>query len=410
MCFRLGRMTIPASLFELGGVIREPDNAEALRVATQDYLYTHVLESRQIFAIRAAEAHVELAPSVAWVLEHADDDGELGGPVLRRLYELGRDHRRHGFPQEIYSVFADALCAGVRAVGCPSKLEQAADKAVHAACAAMTEATHAADLAGAAPAHTATVVSVERPNRHTAVVHLEAGMAFDFHPGQHIPVTTPHLPGTWRYLTPAAPADAAGQLTFHITDVGDASSMLVKARPGDIWTLGTPRGEFVNFPGFNLIFVSYGAGWAAVKPYLLSLVEAARAAGTSAGFKATVYAVAPSPGEQYDTFFQANLMELAPWITIHHVVRREQDPWLLGAGERSEHVSLIVSEEPIDAVVEREKVAVSNFVLVGPSDRVRVGRDKLIDAGVNPDYIETHPWERGGQWARADQAPVETEF
>lgn len=86
------------------------------------------------------------------------------------------------------------------------------------------------------------------------------------------------------------------------------------------------------------------------------------------------------------------------------------DPWLLGAGERSADVSFIVSEEPIDAVVGREKVSVSNFVLVGPSDRVRVGRDRLIAAGVNPDYIEAHPWERGGQWARADQPPAQTKF
>lgn len=398
----------PTTLTQLGALMR--DNAEALRSATQDYLYNHVVESRQIFAIRAAEAHVELAPAVAWVLEHAEADGALAQPVLRRLYELGRDHRRHGFPEQIYAVFADALCAGIKAAGCPEELQGSADRAVRAACAAMAEATHAADLAGAAPAHTATVVAVERPNRHTAVVRLEAGLPFDYHPGQHIPVTTPHLPGTWRYLTPASPADTAGQLTFHITDVGEASSMLAKARPGDLWTLGTPRGEFVNFPGFNLVFISYGAGWAAVRPYLLSLVEAARRAGTSAGFKATVYAVAPSPGEHYDTFFQANLMELAPWITIHHVVRREQDPWLLGAGERSADVSFIVSEEPIDAVVGREKVSVSNFVLVGPSDRVRVGRDRLIAAGVNPDYIEAHPWERGGQWARADQPPAQTKF
>lgn len=388
-----------ASLRELAHCLRSnPELASEFNAAVHEHLFTQILASRAMFPLNTTDAHGELPSAMAWVLERAGDDGTLPDKLGHRLRELGRDHRRHGFPNDAYEVFARSLEHGFAALPLTPEVRDAANQAAAEVCTIMADAAHASDLAGQPPAHAAQVVAVEHPNRQTTVVRLETGMPVDFHPGQHIPVTTPHLPGTWRYLTPASPADTTGQLVFHITTAGDASSMLAKARPGDMWTLGTPRGEFINFPGFNLVLISYGAGWAAVRPYLVSLVEAARAAGSSAGFGCSVYAVAPSPGSHYDTAFQANLHQLAPWITLHHIVRAAEDPWLLGAQELDPSIEMTVAEEPIDAVLATEKVSVSNFVLVGPAERVEAGHAALVKAGVDPGYIEKHPWQRGAEW------------
>ena len=96
-------------------------------------------------------------------------------------------------------------------------------------------------------------------------------------------MTTAHLPGTWRLLTPANISDDTAQLFFHITDAGGASTMLTLARPGDMWTLGTARGKFpedidVSFLGASAsspdLYSCYGTGWAAVRSFLLSKIAA----------------------------------------------------------------------------------------------------------------------------------------
>ncbi len=46
------------------------------------------------------------------------------------------------------------------------------------------------------------VVPVEHPNRKTAIIRVESGAPIDYHTGQHFPVTSQLLPGTWRMLTP----------------------------------------------------------------------------------------------------------------------------------------------------------------------------------------------------------------
>src|SRR5699024_6668693 len=160
--------------------------------------------ARQVFAPARSARHVDLTVAIAWALEHPASEVE---PLVA---ELGRDHRRLGFPPEVYDTFAQCLIEGLDIFQLSPELVDAAS----------------ARLEGLPPAHTATVAAVERPNRKTTLVRVESAFPIAFQPGQAIPVTTAHLPGVWRLLTPANISDETAQLFFHIADAGGASTLL----------------------------------------------------------------------------------------------------------------------------------------------------------------------------------------
>ncbi|MDY5841113.1 MAG: 2-polyprenylphenol hydroxylase [Corynebacterium camporealensis] len=370
-------------------------HANEYRDAVHQHFFNTVLESRQIFSLQMRHTHVELAPALAWAFDRAQRDGTLTPELEEQLTQLGRDHRRHGFPPEIYTDFAHSLIAGFDALGLTPYQRQVASHAVTEISHVMANAAREADLEGQAPAFSAQVQSVTRPNRQTSIITLKAGADFDYKPGQHMPVTSQLLPGTWRMLTPAHPYSADGELVFHLAQAGDASSMLAKAQPGDWWILGPATGQPPQVDSHTVI-ITFGTGWATARALLLEHLP------TLADAPPRTYAVAPSPGWHYDTIFQANLQALYPKLEFHHLVREVRDPWLLGAVEPDPSFTPELAPEPIDAVLEHEKQHKDpnkRFLLLGPADRVELSRSALMNAGISEDAIDEVNWQRGHEWA-----------
>ncbi|OFM28804.1 FAD-binding oxidoreductase [Corynebacterium sp. HMSC072A02] len=372
---------------ELGEHLR--NHAEDYRDAVHRHFFATVAESRQVFALSMKDTHPSLAPALAWVLENVEDGG-VRGDVAKRLAQMGRDHRRHGFPPEVYPKFEASLVQGLTVLGLTPHQHDVATRTISSVCSIMRSAAQEADAAGTPPAHSAQVVAVDKPNRNTAVVRLESGMALDYRAGQHVPVTSQLTPGTWRPLTPAAPSDDSGQLTFHLALAGEASSMLAKAQPGDWWTLGMPAGEPPQLDSETTL-ISFGTGWAGARALLLDALGSTLPSGLE------VYAVAPSPGEHYETEFQANLQALVPELTLRHIVRDSQDPWLLGARPLAAGFNPVVANEPMEPVLAAGTDR--RFVLIGPADRIELARAALLDGGVSEEAIITDSWQRGHEWA-----------
>lgn len=389
------------TLRELADALREAD--ERYRDVVHEQLFSQIFEARQVFAPARASRHVDLTVAIAWALENP-------APKVDALVaQLGRDHRRLGFPPEVYDTFAQCLIDGLGLFELSPELAGTAAARLRSICTIMKDEASKADWEGISPAHTATVAAVERPNRKTAVVRLESAFPMDFEPGQSIPVTTAHLPGTWRLLTPANISDDTAQLFFHITDAGGASTMLTLARPGDMWTLGTARGKFpedidVSFLGASAsspdLYICYGTGWAAVRSFLLGKIAADDSTPVA------VLAHADSPGAHYDLLFQRNLQELAPEISIQHTVGDAKDPLLFGTTQAfPDHTpvpEMAVVDNParvaLEALVSNPQ-AFRRCVLVGPADEVTEGAGilnlGLARAGIVDGLIETHPWGEG---------------
>lgn len=372
---------------ELGEHLR--NHAEDYRDAVHRHFFATVAESRQVFALSMKDTHPSLVPALAWVLENVEDGG-VRGDVAKRLAQMGRDHRRHGFPPEVYPKFEASLVQGLTVLGLTPHQHDVATRTISSVCSIMRSAAQEADAAGTPPAHSAQVVAVDKPNRNTAVIRLESGMALDYRAGQHVPVTSQLTPGTWRPLTPAAPSDDSGQLTFHLALAGEASSMLAKAQPGDWWTLGMPAGEPPQLDSETTL-ISFGTGWAGARALLLDALGSTLPSGLE------VYAVAPSPGEHYETEFQANLQALVPELTLRHIVRDSQDPWLLGARPLAAGFNPVVANEPMEPVLAAGTDR--RFVLIGPADRIELARAALLDGGVSEEAITTDSWQRGHEWA-----------
>lgn len=389
------------TLRELAHALREAD--ERYRNTVHELLFSRIMEARQVFAPARSARHVDLTVAIAWALEHPTSEVE---PLVA---ELGRDHRRLGFPPEVYDTFAQCLIEGLDIFQLSPELVDAASARLEGLCATMKAAAMEADLEGVPPAHTATVAAVERPNRKTTLVRVESAFPIAFQPGQAIPVTTAHLPGVWRLLTPANISDETAQLFFHIADAGGASTLLSVARPGDIWTLGNARGTFpqeidVSYLGDSAqspdLFICYGTGWAAVRSMLLGKIDAGDDTPVA------VIAHATSPGGHYDLLLQNNLVELAPEISIEYTISTAQDPVLYGTAlpfpNQTTIPPMTVIDNParvaLEAMVSNPHVF-RRCVLVGPADEVTEGAGilnvGLARAGIVDGVIETHPWGEG---------------
>lgn len=386
---------------ELALALREADAQYRERV--HDLLFSRVFEARQAFAPARAARHVDLTVAIAWALETP------ASTVDPLAAQLGRDHRRIGFPPEIYDIFAQCLIDSLDLFELSPELADATAARLRSICTIMKNAAVKADWDGIPPAHTATVASVERPNRKTALVRLESAFPIDLLPGQSLPVTTAHLPGVWRSLTPANISDETAQLFFHITNAGDASTLLTMARPGDVWTLGNARGKFpedidVTYLGDAAsspdLFLCYGTGWAAVRSYLLGKIAEGNTQPVA------VLAHAESPGGHYDLLLQNNLVELAPEISIQHTVGSDKDSALYGTHrafpEDTAVPPMTVIDNPARVALEAllsNPHAFRRCVLVGPADEVTEGAGilnvGLALAGIVDCVIEPHPWGQG---------------
>ncbi|MDY3127527.1 MAG: FAD-binding oxidoreductase [Corynebacterium sp.] len=372
------------------------------REVVHDEVFIAFPQARGLFSNARATRHADLVPALTWALTNP--------PALvdEAVAELGRDHRRHGFPTSLYDVFAAALIKGLRIFNLSFMLREHTAARIRQLCTIMKEAADAADLAGVPPAHSARVMEVKRPNRNTAIVRVETPFPIDFAPGQALPVTTTYLPGTWRLLTPAVLADESGQLIFHVYNAGDASTMLVRARPGDTWTLGNPRGEFpASDPSLprapQEVVIAYGTGWAAVRAFLLAKVNQPKSRDS-----ASVICHASSPGAHYDLQFQVNLRKLLPNVQFRYTVENSTDPHIFGAAPVSAEIHATtlalaeVTDNPARLVLEEllaNPTAYDRCVLVGDANQVLEGAGMLniglARAGIVDCVIEPHPWDSG---------------
>ena len=389
-------------MWELGEHFR--NYANEYRDAVHEHFFNAVPESRQIFALSMRDTHTSLVPALAWVIEHMEPGQPLLSEVSTKLTQLARDHRRHGFPAEIYSRFEHALIAGLRVLALTQYQYDFARDVIHRICTTMAEAAGESDAAGEAPAHSAQVVAVDHPTRDTSIIRVEAGLAVPYQPGQHFPVTTQYLPGQWRMLTPAQPSDGTGQLVFHVSTAGEASRSLAHAQPGDWWTLGQPAGgiSLHNADAEELIIIAYGTGWATARCVALAALD-----DGDHNHVPRIFAVAGSPGAHYDTYFQQNVAALG--VRVRRIVREERDPWLLNARELAPGADYVVSGEPTDVVVNEVELSTGTpprFLLVGPAEEVAEGKQELVKKGLNKQQIDVLSWGRDGRWQPEDYAAL----
>lgn len=391
-------MSSPATLAPVGSLVRS--NAARFRELVQQGLYSRELQARQLFPMKESDSHRELAASVAWVLERTPTTGLVPSDILARMRQLGIDHRRHGFPPQTYSTFGVLLSEAVREVAADTDIDDslvdAAARALRSICYSMEASSRTADYSGIPAAQALEVAEVIRHTRTISVIRLISGMPVKYEPGQYFPVTTGYLPGIWRALAPATPTDEYGNVEIHVQalDAGKASPLLVTPRIGDLWTLGTPRGDLALSPERASVLIGIATGLGTVKALIFDAVS------RQAGQHVHLIIYANYPGELYDVeIFQA-LAEHSSWFRLSLAIAHEVNPWWLRTAASTEHDAHIVSDpgEILQQVVSHEEVAEADFVVAGPAGPVDKFLSMASAAGVPDRRIQTQRFVTRDSW------------
>ncbi|MGI9209747.1 MAG: FAD-binding oxidoreductase [Rhodococcus sp. (in: high G+C Gram-positive bacteria)] len=172
----------------------------------------------------------------------------------------------------------------------------------------------------------ATVVEHHRLRTDLAVVRLECNSDIvPFRAGQYVDVTVPQRPNLPRRLSPALPPSMDGKLEFHVRTVpgGWVSKTIVESTsPGDVWTVGNPRGGdlHVDDTGRIVVMIAGGTGLAPLRALLLDVARRPQPPRTF------LVVGARTPRDLYAADMLALLGEALPWLTIVPVTESLYDP------------------------------------------------------------------------------------
>lgn len=181
-----------------------------------------------------------------------------------KLTEWALDLRRLGFPPAEYETVAGMLA---EAAG----LTEDDAAALTQAAALMRAASDEADAAGIPAAYAAQVNDVRQvdlPGSPIQIVRAECGTEIPYAPGQRLPVMLADRPGVWHEWVSAVPANAHGQVEFHVR-----SDEAPGIAPGALMVIGAPRGEPTPLDGEALELTAEGTSVAAAKAIVFALLE-----------------------------------------------------------------------------------------------------------------------------------------
>ncbi|MCE3556570.1 globin domain-containing protein, partial [Pseudonocardia sp. RS11V-5] len=212
-----------------------------------DHFYTALLARapglRTLFPLDPHGRRAPLTDTLIWLLQRLDDRDEL----VRRLADLGRDHRKHGITAAHYETAGHALLDTLAHIHGPTTWTPPIAAAWAKAYAAATHEMLTAAAAERGPAlWLGRVVEHRRPTADLACIIVQTLEPLPHRPGQYLSVETPQRPGLWRYLSPTEPARPDGVMRFCVRALrhGLVSPALVaQTRIGDTWRLGPPLGR-----------------------------------------------------------------------------------------------------------------------------------------------------------------------
>ncbi|MBC3185783.1 hypothetical protein H7347_04210 [Corynebacterium sp. zg-331] len=377
-----------ATLAEIADLIR--DHPGTFRDATHGRFYVDHLEARSVFPLKMSKSHLDLATSVAWVLEHSTPTA-LSPKALLRVQQIGLDHRRHGFPAIAYASFAQALKFGLREVLRVSNEQytvaaQQAEHLLEGLCVEMAAAAMEADERGVPPAYSGEVIDVQRMSRRISVVTLDTGLSIPFSPGQHVLTSSTMLPGMWLPMSPATPPSEFGQVEFHILGEDDAPAQrLAKSKVGDHWTFGQPSGSLSISGERDVLLLAHSTGWAPLRSLLFDLLT------WEDRPRVTLFLSADYPGELYELPRLWALAQASSWLTVIPCATTHEDAWWVNSKVTLPDLYIAVADSPGSLAASRGNWNNHDILIAGPEANAQHSAAALQGAGAQHIQIEAWP-------------------
>lgn len=365
-------------------------NSERFATNVFARLFTLKPELRELFAAELGglrRAFVDVLDHVLEAIAAPDGHGEL----VEFLAQLGRDHRKYGVVSDHYWLMYDALMSEFQFAFGPQRWTPEVEEAVGQAMLLTTGVMRGAAESASGPAHwQARVVQKFTITRERAVIRLiVTGPNPGYLPGQYLETQIPQWPRTWRNLSPAIPANANGELEFHVRAVpgGRVSRSIVSnTAVGDIWTFAQRHGTMRLDPHRSGLLVAGGTGLAPLRALLIDRAQYGEPGPVHLFYGAV------NPGELYELGVLQQLAATNPWLTVTAVVENVEDPWWLTGGSDPHQWGLEVVYGRVGEVAARYADWRGRQVLLsGPPPMVFHTSLRLRAAGVNPDDIQHDP-------------------
>ncbi|MGB3372374.1 MAG: globin domain-containing protein, partial [Rhodococcus sp. (in: high G+C Gram-positive bacteria)] len=217
---------------------------------------------RDFFPASMETQRDKLVTAIAYAIDQLEDLDRL----LPFLAQLGRDHRKYGVVDAHYSAVGDALITALEQFAGNEIWTEEVDAAwrdvISVMAGTMIEAAEAED---GPPVWHGTVVDHIRVLDDVSVIRLKLDQPLDYSAGQYVSVSIPSRPRMWRYLSPASPANAAGEIEFHIRRVSGgwvSPALVASTAVGARWTVGSPLGTMTRHTagGRDRLLIASGTG------------------------------------------------------------------------------------------------------------------------------------------------------
>lgn len=286
-------------------------------------LFTAQPQLREYFPASLDTQRERLVKALAYVVDRLDEPGEL----LPFLAQLGRDHRKYGIEPEHYSCVGKSLITSVRA---HAGTELWTEEVEHAwqECADLITRTM---VVGAGERDTpavwaGTVIEHRRVLTDLAVVRVRLDQPMHYAAGQYVSVQIPSRLRMWRYLSPAVPANAEGEIEFHVrgrTGGWVSPALVGHTAVGDRWLLSAPMGGLgvPRNPRHKLLMIGCGTG---IAPLRAQLVAMSRRRSNP---RVHLFVGGHHPCDLYDLETLSQLAAANKWLTVTPIVESDENPW-----------------------------------------------------------------------------------
>ncbi|WP_328407001.1 globin domain-containing protein [Nocardia sp. NBC_00403] len=310
------RTTFKAVAAEEGGSARLASSFYAI-------LFTDYPHAREFFPAAMDAQRDRLVKAIAYALDRLEEPNKL----LPFLAQLGRDHRKYGVQPEHYGAVANSLKAAMRIFAGTEMWTDEVERAWDEGLTIIGDTMIGAAEKETTPAvWTGTVVERRDVLRNLTVVRLQLDEPMQFAAGQYISVQIPSRPRMWRYLSPAVPANANGEIEFHIRSVlgGWVSPAMVgHTNIGDKWLLGSPLGG-LGIPRNSkrkMLMVGCGTGLAPLRAQLMAMAQ------RRINPRVHLFIGGHHPCDLYDLETLSALAVANKWLTVTPVTESDENPW-----------------------------------------------------------------------------------
>ncbi len=304
-------------------VAAEEGGPEKLARSFYAILFTDYPQVRDFFPAAMDAQRDRLVKAIGYALDRLEEPNKL----LPFLAQLGRDHRKYGVQAAHYTAVAVSLKTAMKVYAGTEMWTDEVDRAWDEGLKIIADTMiGAADKETTPPVWTGTVVERREVLRNLTVLRLQLNQPMSYAAGQYLSVQVPSRPRMWRYMSPAVPANANGEIEFHVRAVlgGWVSPSIVgQAAVGDQWLLGSPLGG-LGIPRNakrKMLMVGCGTGIAPLRAQLMAMAQ------RRTNPKVHLFVGGHHPCDLYDLDTLNSLAVANRWLTVTPVTEHEENPW-----------------------------------------------------------------------------------